>query len=139
VNTLLRLAAAFDVALLIKFVPFRKLLDEFSDLSTGALQVNSFDDELQVLENTTATTSNWSSVGTYTYEPLTKVGHNQAVYFYRELTPPAVSEQTSIPIVYFDIALPSAKVENPPAAEQLPGFFLSANTEVLDYTSTPIS
>jgi transcriptional regulator with XRE-family HTH domain len=50
VNTLLRLASAFDVALLIKFVPFRKLLDEFSDLSTEALEVSSFDDELPELE-----------------------------------------------------------------------------------------
>jgi transcriptional regulator with XRE-family HTH domain len=51
VNTLLRLASAFDVALLIKFVPFRKLMEEFSDLSTQALEVPSFDFELPVLED----------------------------------------------------------------------------------------
>lgn len=50
VNTLLRLASAFDVALLIKFAPFRKLLDEFEDLSTEALQVPSFDEEAVSLE-----------------------------------------------------------------------------------------
>jgi transcriptional regulator with XRE-family HTH domain len=50
VNTLLRLASAFDVALLIKFVPFRKLLDEFGDLSTEALEVDAFDQEVPVLE-----------------------------------------------------------------------------------------
>lgn len=55
VNTLIRLASAFDVALLIKFVPFRKLLDEFSDLSTEALEVASFDDELPQLEELAAT------------------------------------------------------------------------------------
>lgn len=54
VNTLIRLASAFDVALLIKFVPFRKLLDEFSDLSTEALEVSSFDDELPELEQVAA-------------------------------------------------------------------------------------
>lgn len=62
VNTLLRLASAFDVALLIKFVPFRKLLDEFSDLSIEALEVNSFDDELPELENVAAITANTSFV-----------------------------------------------------------------------------
>jgi transcriptional regulator with XRE-family HTH domain len=57
VNTLLRLASAFDVALLIKFVPFRKLLDEFSDLSTKALEVSSFEQELPELEQITAITT----------------------------------------------------------------------------------
>lgn len=50
VNTLLRLASAFDVALLIKFVPFGKLIEEFKDLSAEALQVPSFDNEVASLE-----------------------------------------------------------------------------------------
>ena len=50
INTLLRLASAFDVALLVKFVPFRKLLDEFKDLSANALEVGSFDQEIEGLE-----------------------------------------------------------------------------------------
>ena len=54
VTTLLRLAKTFDVALLIKFVPFTKLLAEFSDLSTQALEVKSFEDELPELEESLA-------------------------------------------------------------------------------------
>ena len=50
ISTLLRLARAFDVALLVKFVPFSKLLSEFSDLSFEALSVPSFDEELPQLE-----------------------------------------------------------------------------------------
>lgn len=50
INTLLRLARAFDVALLVKFVPFTKLLSEFSDLSSEALGVASFDHEEPALE-----------------------------------------------------------------------------------------
>ena len=49
INTLLRLARAFDVALLVKFVPFTKLLNEFSDLSFEALRVPAFDREAPAL------------------------------------------------------------------------------------------
>lgn len=62
VNTLIRLASAFDVALMIKFVPFRKLLDEFSDLSTEALEVPSFDNEVPDLEDLAATPTWYQSI-----------------------------------------------------------------------------
>ena len=50
ISTLLRLARAFDVALLVKFVPFTKLLSEFSDVSSEALAVSTFDHELPELD-----------------------------------------------------------------------------------------
>jgi transcriptional regulator with XRE-family HTH domain len=62
ISTLLRLAHAFDVALLIKFVPFRKLLSEFADLSTEALQVNSFDKDVDALAEEAATVTATYSV-----------------------------------------------------------------------------
>lgn len=49
-KTLLELADAFDVALLVKFVPYSRYLDEFSDRSPDAISATSFDDELPALE-----------------------------------------------------------------------------------------
>jgi transcriptional regulator with XRE-family HTH domain len=49
-NSLYKLASAFDVALLIKFVPFSRLVEEFKDVSPQALSVTSFDKELETLE-----------------------------------------------------------------------------------------
>src|SRR5713226_7367760 len=45
IPTLLDLAAAFDVALLVKFVPFSKLLKEVEDLSPEALSAKSFEED----------------------------------------------------------------------------------------------
>lgn len=45
IPTLLDLAAAFDVALLVKFVPFSQLLSEVKDLSPEALSAQSFGEE----------------------------------------------------------------------------------------------
>jgi len=47
IRTLLDLAAAFDVALLIKFVSFGELLNQLRDLSPEKLAVQSFDEELE--------------------------------------------------------------------------------------------
>ena len=44
-QTLLEIASAFDVALLVKFVPFSRLLNEFRDVSPEALSVESFSDD----------------------------------------------------------------------------------------------
>jgi transcriptional regulator with XRE-family HTH domain len=55
INTLLRLARAFDVALLVKFVPFSKLLSEFADLSSEALSAFSFEEEIESLEEASIT------------------------------------------------------------------------------------
>jgi transcriptional regulator with XRE-family HTH domain len=45
VSTLLRIAHGLDCGLLVKFVPFSRLVKEFEDVSTSALQVNSFSDD----------------------------------------------------------------------------------------------
>jgi transcriptional regulator with XRE-family HTH domain len=50
-TTLLKLAAAFDVALLVKFVPYSKLLAETADLSPEALRAESFASECPKLSN----------------------------------------------------------------------------------------
>lgn len=50
-GTLLRLASAFDAALLVKFVPFSKLLREFEDVSPRALSSEDFREDLPALED----------------------------------------------------------------------------------------
>ena len=50
IPTLLEIASAFDVALLIKFVPYSRLLDEVEDLSPAALSAESFTKELPILK-----------------------------------------------------------------------------------------
>lgn len=45
-KTLLRMASAFDVALLVKFVPFSRFLNEMGDRSPAALYAEGIEDEL---------------------------------------------------------------------------------------------
>ncbi len=45
ISTLLRIAHGLDCGLLVKFVPFSRLVREFEDVSPSALQVNSFSDD----------------------------------------------------------------------------------------------
>jgi transcriptional regulator with XRE-family HTH domain len=49
INTLLKVAAAFDVGLLVKFVPFNRLVREFEDLSAAALVPRPFKKDLAAL------------------------------------------------------------------------------------------
>ena len=49
-SSLLKLASAYDVALLVKFVPFSRLLHEFEDASPHALSAKEFTEELSALE-----------------------------------------------------------------------------------------
>ncbi len=46
VNTLLRIAHGLDCGLLVKFVPFNRLVKEFDDVSPKALEVDSFEDDI---------------------------------------------------------------------------------------------
>ena len=48
-SSLLKLASAYDVALLVKFVPFSRLLREFEDASPQALSAKEFMEELPQL------------------------------------------------------------------------------------------
>src|SRR6267154_1803106 len=63
IRTLLDLAAAFDVALLVKFVSYSQLLFELKDLSPKALAVSSYEEETEVVEQavTTAAASSAAS------------------------------------------------------------------------------
>lgn len=47
-KTLLELASAFDVALLVKFVPFSRLIKEYEDVSSEALSAKSITDANEV-------------------------------------------------------------------------------------------
>lgn len=47
IKTLLKIASAFDVALLVKFVPFSRFLDELKDVSPEALLAPPYEDEFQ--------------------------------------------------------------------------------------------
>jgi transcriptional regulator with XRE-family HTH domain len=63
--TLLKLASAFDVALLVKFVSYGRLLSETADLSPAALRAESFDIEYPKLTKlqdvaTPTTQTGWS-------------------------------------------------------------------------------
>lgn len=55
IKTLLKLASAFDVALLVKFVPFSKFLIETSGKSESCLMAASFEDEDLYLRQATVT------------------------------------------------------------------------------------
>jgi len=50
IETLLRLASAFDVALEIRFVPFSKLVDRSESFDPETFDVASFEDEIKALE-----------------------------------------------------------------------------------------
>src|SRR5215213_8687879 len=50
IQTLLEIASAFDVALLVKFVPFSRLLKEYEDVSPAALSAKSINKEIGELE-----------------------------------------------------------------------------------------
>jgi transcriptional regulator with XRE-family HTH domain len=52
IQTLLEVAAAFDVALLIKFVSYSRLIGEFEDVSQKALEVQSFEEDMHLQELT---------------------------------------------------------------------------------------
>jgi transcriptional regulator with XRE-family HTH domain len=49
-NNLLKIAAALDVGLLVKLVPFSRLVKEYEDLSPRSLSTPSFMEEMSVLE-----------------------------------------------------------------------------------------
>lgn len=50
-SSLVKLANGLDIGLLVKFVPFSKLLDEVEDVSAPALAADNFDVELDALED----------------------------------------------------------------------------------------
>ena len=53
-ETLRRLASAFDVALLVKFVPFSELVDQSEDFNPDTFSVPSFGDDLGLMSHSEA-------------------------------------------------------------------------------------
>lgn len=53
IQTLTKVADAFDVALMVRFVPFSKLIDDAEDLSPRALNVTSFEEDMHAHEGAT--------------------------------------------------------------------------------------
>jgi len=58
IKSLLDLASAFDVALLISFVPYTKLITEISDVSPKALAIASYEEEKEAMEEIAAIAAN---------------------------------------------------------------------------------
>jgi len=61
IETLRRLASAFDVALVVRFAPFSELADQSEGFNPDTFQVPSFEDDLRLIEkkeSTSATTTN---------------------------------------------------------------------------------
>jgi transcriptional regulator with XRE-family HTH domain len=50
-ETLFRLAEAFDVALQVRFVPFRDFVDSTDEVNLGRFSIRPFDEDLEALEN----------------------------------------------------------------------------------------
>lgn len=69
INTLIRLANAFDCGLLVKFVPFSRLVREFEDVSPSALEVSGFDEDLPNLKSW-ASNIDWSKKITITSDVI---------------------------------------------------------------------
>lgn len=51
ISTLLKLSSCFDNALLVKFVPFSKLLSEYADKSADALMTKTFEEEIDIIQS----------------------------------------------------------------------------------------
>lgn len=82
-STILKLADAFDVAALVKFASFGKLLAETADLSPAALCVRSYDEEGEAREAT------MQSVRLCTFDKVITIDLN---------TPPTYAQQPNVKI-----------------------------------------
>jgi transcriptional regulator with XRE-family HTH domain len=80
VATLLEVAKAFDVALLIKFVDYRTFLRETSDLSTPAMAVESFDYNSLAGANAAQPFVGGTFAASETAIPPTRIGEMEEVW-----------------------------------------------------------
>jgi transcriptional regulator with XRE-family HTH domain len=60
-KTLLKIASAFDVALLVKFVPFSRFLDELKDVSPEALIAPTYEDEFNNIRREISESESYST------------------------------------------------------------------------------
>jgi transcriptional regulator with XRE-family HTH domain len=58
-NTLLKIAEAFDVSLIVKFSSFGKFLNEYQEISPKELAVNSYDEEIECINSNLDTIQNY--------------------------------------------------------------------------------
>ena len=61
IKTLLKIASAFDVALLVKFVPFSRFLDELKDVSPKALIAPTYEDEFNNIRREISESESYST------------------------------------------------------------------------------
>ncbi len=78
ITTLQRLAAAFDVALVVRFVPFSRLINWIDNLSPADMAPQSFTEELDSLERVASATSVAIRTGTIQASPIIVGGTSQA-------------------------------------------------------------
>lgn len=125
-QTLLDIANGFDVGLLIKFVPFSRLVREYEDVSGEALSAKSVTDEDEAKEierwaaaetATTVTGTSWVSVD--------------------DFVPPARVPRASV--VFAERFTPERGVASNTAPAVIPAGVTGAPyTPILDYTAEPI-
>ena len=81
-KTLFELASAFDVALLVKFVPFSKFLHEQEDRSPAGLSARSFEQEFENLKEAVNSNAGWKTLTqekTTTMTPLQFTKRNSVI------------------------------------------------------------
>lgn len=124
-TTLKRLAAAYDVGLLVEFVPFSRLIDRVSGtpfvdygLSPDTMSVPSFDEEVPALDR--AETFGMIIPGAHKWEGLTSsIGLSAAPQMEGNVTAPSASGAMVQPVVTQDPASATA----PPYSSVLIGSF----------------
>ncbi len=147
ITTLQRIASVFDVALIVRFVPFSELIRWTNELSPEVMAPQSFEEELPQLERFgTAVVPQWNIGSSEPLIPTNVValGHNRFTVQYRfrgnitqalwahgpvVTSPVEVIPLESSTVVYFD--------ESFAGATTVPAFLSPLNTGVLDYTSAP--
>ncbi len=75
-NTLIRVAAGFDVALILKFVPFSELNRWFTNLSEETMQVKTFEQENEALEKESGASQDLAKPRRRRFKPARLRGSN---------------------------------------------------------------
>lgn len=89
-NTLLKIAEALDVSLMVKFVSFGKFIEESRDISPQSLTVNSYNEEYKIIQaqealfsrNTSGISSSWQHQAEITPVDSLQVCTTNQINFY---------------------------------------------------------
>jgi len=84
-NNLLKIAAALDVGLLVKLVPFSRLVQEYEDLSPESLSTPSFMEEVSVLEAWAEGTDETKTAHPDAIKPILRLTSGGAEHYQLEL------------------------------------------------------